>query len=155
MRSRSHEALGSLPADTVTGYFFSACCTLETGKVAHVIDGDTIVLVNGDSVRYIGIDAPELTPQPEPFAREALLANRALVEGKTITMEKDVSERDQCGRLLRYVYIENIFINGELVRRGFARSKAYPPDTSAQKHLNEPEYSAQGTKRGLWAEPTP
>ncbi len=75
--------------------------------MAQVIDGDTIVIEGGHHVRYIGIDASE---RDEPLYREAKEANGALVKGKTVRLERDVSDRDRYGRLLRYVYedIRNI-----------------------------------------------
>ena len=81
-------------------------CSQEAGftaKVQRVIDGDTIELENGETVRYIGIDTPE-TKHPEKgieyYGQEAYLANKNLVEGKTVRLEFDVKERDKYGRLL-------------------------------------------------------
>jgi len=78
-------------------------------KVIRVIDGDTIeVGIQGSlyKVRYIGIDTPEVVHPPEPaeyFSKEASEKNRELVDGRTVRLEKDVSETDEHGRLLRYV----------------------------------------------------
>ena len=131
---------------------FPACVPpLETATVTDVIDGDTIRIDTGQLVRYIGIDAPEMSPNAERFGKEAWSLNAALVSGKEVTLERDVSDTDQHGRLLRYVYVENIFVNGELVRLGLARAKAYPPDTENQKHLERLQTVAQETGRGMWA----
>src|SRR3990172_11152403 len=85
-------------------------------QVLRVIDGDTIeVSLNGRSytVRYIGIDTPE-TVDPnrpvQPFGPEASLKNKELVSGKTVRLEKDVSETDRYGRLLRFVYVGDLFV---------------------------------------------
>ena len=59
-------------------------------------------------MRYIGIDTPEMG---EAFGLEAWQANRELVEGKVVYLERDVSETDKYGRLLRYVYADDIFVN--------------------------------------------
>jgi len=99
---------------------------LATATVTQVIDGDTIVIDTGQRVRYIGIDAPEIYPEAERFGQEAWSLNSALVAGKEVTLERDVSDTDQYGRLLRYVYADNLFVNGEVVRRGLARARAYP-----------------------------
>ena len=128
----------------------TGCPPLEKATVARVIDGDTIVLESGEKVRYIGIDAPELTPNPEPHAGEATSINRSLVEGKEIIMQRDVTDRDSFGRLLRYVYVGDLFINGEMVRLGMARSVEYPPDTKYQVFLNEMELGARTVQRGIW-----
>jgi endonuclease YncB( thermonuclease family) len=91
--------------------------------VTRVIDGDTIdVNINGvvQRVRYIGIDTPEYTSTKEYYGAEATAKNRSLVEGRTVTLVKDVSETDRYDRLLRYVLVGNVFVNYELVRLGFA-----------------------------------
>ena len=121
-------------------------------RVVRVIDGDTIEIEGGERVRYIGIDTPEVYPDLEAFGREACQANRQLVEGKTVRLEKDVSETDRYGRLLRYVWVDNTMVNAELVRQGLARAKAYPPDTRYQKYLDQAEAEAREADRGMWAE---
>ncbi len=124
----------------------------DTALVTQVIDGDTIVIEGGYRVRYIGIDTPEIHDGVEPFGTEALEANRQLVEGKVVRLERDVSQTDKYGRLLRYVYADGIFINGELVRLGLAEAKAYPPDTRYQEELEQLEKEAREGGRGMWAE---
>ena len=124
---------------------------LTTATVTKVIDGDTIIIGTGQTVRYIGIDAPEVHPEREDYGFEAWQLNRELVEGKEIVLEKDVSETDKYGRLLRYVYVGNLFVNGEMVRLGWAEAKAYPPDMKNQRHLDGLESVARETGRGMWA----
>jgi len=102
-------------------------------------------------VRYIGIDTPEIYPQLEPFGREAWQANRKLVEGREVRLERDMSETDKYGRLLRYVYVDGVFVNAELVKQGLARAKAYPPDTKYQDYLEKMETEAREAGRGMWA----
>ncbi len=123
----------------------------DTATVTRVIDGDTITIEGGYRVRYIGIDAPETYPDLEAFGIEAREANRKLVEGKEVRLERDVSETDKYGRLLRYVWVDDILVEAELVRLGLARSKAYPPDTKYQDLLEEMEAEARGAGRGMWA----
>ena len=123
----------------------------ETAEVSQVIDGDTIVIEGGFHVRYIGIDTPEVHPQLEAYGMEALQANRELVEGKEVRLERDVSETDKYGRLLRYVYVNGILVNAELVRQGLAYARAYPPDTKYQDYLEELETEAREAGRGMWA----
>ncbi len=102
-------------------------------------------------MRYIGINAPEIHPDLEAFGIEAREANRKLVEGKEVRLERDVSETDKYGRLLRYVYVDDIFVNAELVRQGLARSNAYPPDTKYQDYLEQMQAEAREASRGMWA----
>jgi len=123
----------------------------DTARVTQVIDGDTITIEGGYRVRYIGIDAPEVYPQVKAYGIEAWQANRKLVEGKEVRLERDVSETDRYGRLLRYVYVDDIFVNAELVRQGLARAKAYPPDTRYQDYLEQMETEAREAGRGMWA----
>ncbi len=109
----------------------------QTGFVTAIIDGDTIyVQIDGIeySVRYIGIDAPELDDR-EPLAEEAKQLNASLVDGKTVTLVRDVSNTDIYGRLLRYVLVEDVFVNYELVSEGLAAVKAYYPDISCHETL--------------------
>jgi len=102
--------------------------------VVRVVDGDTIVVVVDGveyRVRYIGIDTPETVHPSEPvecFGREASQRNRSLVEGKAVVLEKDVSETDQYGRLLRHVWVEGEMVNAALVGEGYAQVSTYPPD---------------------------
>jgi len=122
-----------------------------TAMVIQVIDGDTIIIDGGYRVRYIGIDTPEIYPETEAFGIEAWQANCELVEGKEVRLEKDVSETDKYGRLLRYVYVDDVLVNAELVKQGLAWAKAYPPDTRYQDYLEEMEAEARSAGRGMWA----
>ena len=123
----------------------------ETATVTRIIDGDTIIIDTGHRVRYIGIDTPEVYPEKEALGMEAWQANRRLVEGKKVRLERDVSETDKYGRLLRYLFVGDVFINAELVRQGLAEAKAYPPDTKYQDYLEQMEAEARETGRGIWA----
>jgi micrococcal nuclease len=123
-------------------------------KVSRVVDGDTIQLENGERLRYIGIDTPELYDPRKPvqcFAAEASKKNKELVEGKMVKFNKDVAERDKYGRLLGYVYLEDgKFVNLEMVKQGYAFSYPYPPDISKQEQFNQAEKIARENKLGLW-----
>jgi len=122
-----------------------------TVKVIEVIDGDTITIEGGYRVRYIGIDTPEIHPHLEAYGIEAWQANLGLVGGKRVHLERDVSETDRYGRLLRYVYVDSVFVNAELVKMGLARARAYPPDTRYQDYLEKLEAEARDAGRGMWA----
>lgn len=123
-------------------------------KVIKVIDGDTIELEGGIKLRYIGINTPE-TVDPrrgvQCFGKEASARNKSLVEGMTVGLEKDISEIDRYGRILRYVYVGNIMINEQLVREGYASATAYPPDVKHQNILERAEEQAKAERLGLWS----
>lgn len=121
--------------------------------VARAIDGDTIELSTGQRVRYIGIDTPEsVDPRTlvQCFGVEAAQANRDLVQGQVVRLEKDVSETDRYGRLLRYVWVGETLVNDYLVRNGYARSSSYPPDIKYQEIFRKSEAQAQAGNLGMW-----
>ena len=123
-------------------------------KVTRVIDGDTIEIEGNIKVRYIGINTPETVDPRKPvecFGTEASNKNKTLVEGKLVKLEKDVSETDKYGRLLRYVYVGDIFVNDYLVKNGFAFASSFPPDIKHQDQFSNSQKEAQSSKLGLWA----
>lgn len=127
---------------------------VEEHEVVLVEDGDTFKLDNGETVRYIGIDTPEITiiEHPQCFGNEATEANRAMIEGKTIKLKRDIKNRDIYGRLLRYVYVDNKFINEELIKNGYARLMTVYPNVSFSREFKMAEKNAQKNKIGLWSE---
>ena len=116
--------------------------------VTGVVDGDTIVLDSGETVRYIGIDTPEVD---ECYGSEATEMNRQLVEGKTAILISDVEERDRYDRLLRYVVVDGRFVNAELVRLGYARSESYGANVMFQQVLTIFERYAYESGAGMWS----
>jgi micrococcal nuclease len=146
-----------------------------TGKtteasVVRVVDGDTIVVAYGGEqykVRYIGMNTPETVDPSSPIefmGPEASAANKVLVAGKTVVLEKDVSETDRYDRLLRYVWLTDgadwTLVNLELIKEGFASVSTFPPDVKYVDVYLAAERDAQATAVGLWgeapiAEPTP
>jgi micrococcal nuclease len=124
-------------------------------RVTRIVDGDTIeVEISGGiyRLRYIGIDCPEPGQQGWYEASEA---NRQLMEGQIVWLERDVSETDQYGRLLRYIYLGDLFVNAELVRLGYAVALTYPPDVRYADLFAQLEQEARAAERGLWAPPPP
>jgi micrococcal nuclease len=124
-----------------------------TGTVKRVIDGDTIELTNGEIIRYIGMNAPEIeSPETKPqcFGEEAKNANRKLVEGKKVEMVRDVEDRDVYGRSLRYVFVNGIFVNEELTRLGYAFTLTILPNNHFVTVFKKAESDAKNQKLGLW-----
>lgn len=129
--------------------------------VVRSVDGDTLEIEGGRKVRYIGINTPE-TSHPikgvQCFGKQAAEKNKRLVEGKKVWLEKDVSETDKYGRLLRYVWIPSTssgqveLVNEVLVKEGFAFSYPYPPDIKYQERFRKAEIEARKSNRGLWGQ---
>lgn len=124
-------------------------------RVSRVIDGDTIVLETGERVRYIGIDTPETVDPRRPagcMGKEAAEKNREFVDQKEVRLEKDISETDSFGRLLRYVWIGDTMVNELLVRQGFAAVSTFPPDIAYQDRFVRAQQEAQEEGIGLWSD---
>jgi len=126
-----------------------------SGVVAGVVDGDTITVqigVQKFTVRYIGIDTPETNVQPpERMGPEATARNRELVSGKRVTLISDpeVGNTDRYDRLLRFIVVDEVFVNATLVREGLARYYASP--NACGKLFFALENEARSAKAGLWA----
>jgi micrococcal nuclease len=119
----------------------------DTVAVVEVIDGDTIVVEGGYHVRYIGMDSPEID---EFYYSEAKQMNAQLLDGKKVRLEKDITDKDKYGRLLRYVFVGDVFVNAEMVRQGCAWAMVYPPDIKYMVYLEAMEKEARQLKRGFW-----
>jgi len=130
-----------------------------------VIDGDTIeVEMRGETykVRLIGINTPESTTRIESYGKEASNFTKSQLLGKKVYLEKDVSETDKYGRLLRYVWlkkpseptdseIRTKMFNAILVLEGYAQAATYPPDVKYAEYFAKYEAEARENNRGLWA----
>ena len=145
-----------LPAPDVADYGGQA--TSSGILVTEVVDGDTIIVEGGITVRFLGIDTPETKDPRRPvgcFGKEASSETKRLLEGQMVILEKDISETDKYGRLLRYVYLpmdgdKRLFVQDYLVRTGFATVLTYPPDVKYNEVLREAETVARESKKGLW-----
>jgi len=115
--------------------------------VKEVVDGDTIVLSDGSRVRLTGINTPEYGMY---FFEEAKEVLEAIVLGREVILEKDITDKDKYGRLLKYVYTGDLFVNLEMVKRGFANAYTYPPDVKYTERFLEAERYARENNLGLW-----
>jgi micrococcal nuclease len=133
----------------------AAAGSLE-GTVVRVVDGDTIHVRLADrveKVRYIGVNTPEVHhPRrgEESGGRAALALNRALVDGRKVRLETDVQSRDRYGRLLAYVWVADVMVNAELLRRGYAQVMTVPPNVRHQALFVKLQREAREAARGLW-----
>jgi len=136
--------------------------------VKRVVDGDTLVLENGERVRLIGIDTPELH-ESNKLQRDAARSKqdvntikemgqaayeftKKLVEGKKVSLEFDVEKYDRYDRLLAYVYLnkDNTFVNAEIVKQGYASLMTYPPNVKYVDLFTKLYREARQNQRGLW-----
>lgn len=120
----------------------------ETAVVDYVVDGDTIevqIAGVGYRVRYVGVNTPE---RDEVCYQDAVNANRALVDGQTVTLVRDQSNTDRFGRLLRFVYVGELFVNATLVNQGVAEAVVYNPDNTLADYLQGLERVAASAGRG-------
>jgi len=126
----------------------------STEKVVRIIDGDTFEIEGGIKVRLIGVDTPEMKNKNKTidcFAQEAKQKMEKLLNGREVVLEKDVSETDRYGRLLRYVYLGDEMINDTLVRDGYAKIATFPPDVKFKDQFLASERLAREAKSGLWS----
>lgn len=126
-------------------------------KVTRVVDGDTIIIdYNGkeERVRLIGVDTPEsVHPNAEKnteFGKTASNFTKQYLENKYVKIELDVQERDKYGRLLAYVYLDDIMYNKTLLQKGYAKIATYPPNVKYVNDFTEIQKEAQNNKKGLW-----
>ncbi len=150
----------------------SSTCTFEAAKVTRVIDGDTIEIDRGKGVeklRFILVDSPETKDprkQVEYYGKEASKFTTKWLEGRTIYLEKDVSETDKYGRLLRYVWlvkpgtdnpteeeITSFMFNSYLLRDGYAVVAQFPPDIKYVEIFKTFETYAREKNLGLYGVP--
>jgi micrococcal nuclease len=132
------------------------------GGVAHVVrvvDGDTILVsLDGrqERVRYIGVDTPETVKPNTPvecYGKKASAFDHRLVDGRDVRLRFDVERRDRYGRLLAYVYRvgDGLFVNAELVRRGYATTLTIPPNVAHAARFRALAAAARAAGRGLWS----
>jgi len=139
---------------------------LTKATVIRTIDGDTIEVELEDGteakIRMIGVDTPESTIQHEPYGEEASNFTKERLEGKEIYLEKDVSDTDKYGRLLRYVWLEppkkisedeirTKMFNAILLLEGYAQVATYPPDVKYVNYFTTFQEEARNADKGLWA----
>jgi micrococcal nuclease len=119
--------------------------------VKKVIDGDTIVLSNGERARLIGVETPETKHPYKPveyFGKEAYRFTKKMVEGKRVKLKFDWQDRDRYGRLLAYVYLlDGTFLNAEIIKQGYGFAYTKYPFKYLDE-FREYEREARENKRG-------
>lgn len=133
---------------------------VSTYKVTEIVDGDTLKIdYDGveERVRLIGLDTPELNQSggaKECFASEAKNKLKELAEAKEVKIEFDQSqgERDKYNRLLLYIWADDIFINEELIKQGYALEYTYDEAYQYQSQFQTAEDQAEQEELGLWGQ---
>jgi micrococcal nuclease len=119
----------------------------QTLHCVIVLDGDTIELNNGETVRLIGIDAPELSEPGGDVARDYL---SCLVLGKELVLVTRGEDKDAYDRLLRYVYVDTVCINEEMVKNGYSEVRYLSENDPNREYYIQLEIEAETKKAGLW-----
>lgn len=125
--------------------------------VAAVVSGDTVVLSNGETVKYLGVQAPALPPEaerPEPLAEEARRFNEDLVKGKNIALQFERGViRDEEGFLWAYVYADGEMVNAKMIEEGYARVMKKPRPRRHDVLFLQLQDNALHKGAGIWALP--
>jgi endonuclease YncB( thermonuclease family) len=125
----------------------------ELARVVEIVDGDDIIVTlygRREEVHYIGTDTPDASDKA--YEAESTVENRQLVGGRTVTLVRDGANRDEYGRLRRYIFAGETFVNNELVAKGYAWANEPPPDYACADTLLLAEQSAIDLSLGMWAQ---
>lgn len=126
-------------------------------SVTRIVDGDTIEVSGGQTIRLIGIDTPETKHPSRPVecfgAQATQHATELMGPGTSVRLVYDVERTDRYGRTLAYVHrvSDALFVNLEMVRDGFAVTATYPPNVAHVETFRAAEREARSANRGLWA----
>lgn len=137
----------------------AASVQAESATVTHVYDGDTMKLQNGNHVRLLGINAPEVShsigngrrSKTQPYGAAARNRLAELVQGKTVRLETDREARDHYNRILAYVYLpDGTLINEAMIKGGLAYCLPRHPNTRHAEKLLEAQQRAMKLGKGIW-----
>lgn len=132
---------------------FSGISSAGQFRVIQVLDGDTIILENGERVRLIGVDTTEKSHPLKPveyFSEEATQFTKQLLEGKEVRLEYDKEKRGKYGRLLAYIYLmDGTLVNAEIIKQGYGFAYTKYPFKFIDSFVSL-EKEAENKKRGYW-----
>lgn len=128
----------------------------EWARVARIFDGDTLRLTDGRVIRFIGINAPELSHDGHPVQPLAQQAKQDLAsmlpEGSRVGLRFDAQRYGPHRRVLAHVFdSRQRNVSAELLRRGDAFAVAIAPNLWQSSCYFQQERSAREEKRGVWA----
>ena len=143
----------------VAGWVVASTAGLESGgaaRVTEVIDGDTVMLDTGKQVRLVGIQAPKLPlGRPDfaawPLADKAKAALESLSLGRRVTLAYGGQPIDRYGRLLAHLHHGDLWLQGELLRRGLARVYSFRDNRALVAAMLALEREARAARRGIWS----
>lgn len=126
--------------------------TAETAVVTRIIDGDTVELDTGETIRYLMVNTPETTGgKNECYGQNAVTFNTDLVLNKTVELTYDVERTDRFGRTLAWVTVNGQEVNTLLIERGFGCLLYIPPNGAGRRdEFKALQDAAKAAKRGLW-----
>jgi len=138
-------------AEITTKIPFAEDIENNTIQVTEVVDGDTFYLENGDKVRMLGINTPE---SGRPYSEEATEFLTNMILGKEVNLVNDSKngDSDSYGRLLAHVYVDDTFVNYEIIKAGFAFWYPYTSGTDFDSEYEEAQNYASNNMVGLWTE---
>jgi len=122
-----------------------------TIKVVKIISPDTIQLSEGRKLKFSGIAFPEELAGNSELKNRVIKYQRDLLEGKTVQVLFDQKKIDDKGRLLGLVFLgTDVFVNADLVLKGYARAKPEPPNYEYQVLYQRLEDYAKAHRYGIW-----
>jgi micrococcal nuclease len=128
----------------------AGACSTQVVRVVY--DGDTLGLEDGTRVRLVGVDAPEVDSpysHEEPFGRESREFMRSLVLGKRVRVSVCDPPLDRYGRTLAYVYVDDVLVNGRIIREGWAMAYRRFPHPMRDLFITY-EMEAKARRLGMW-----
>jgi len=153
MKPSGRKSLKTLIVTLLAILLSVSCSNSQNLKCTRVIDGNTIALNNGETVRLIGVDTPETKHPRKPveyYGKEASAFTKKMVEGKQVKLEYDWQSKDKYGRTLAYVYLtDGTFLNAEIIKQGYGHAYTQFPFKYLEQFRQYEREAKEGT-RGLW-----
>lgn len=126
----------------------------DQGVVEHVTDGDTVRMQNGDKVRFIGVNAPELGHgkfKDEPFAKQARLLVAREIKGRQVLLKSGDRAKDRYGRVLAQIFTQDGNDVGlQLIQKGLAFVVAVDKGFGYLPDYLKAETKAKVARKGIW-----
>jgi len=148
----------TLPAPALSGEPATAQ-KADRGRVTEIVDGDTVILADGRSVRLVGIQAPKLSLgrhnfKDWPLSDEAKTALEEMTGGEKVVITFTGAEIDRHGRVLAHLHMEDgRWIQGHMLRTGLARAYSFADNRGWAAEMLTLEREARAEGRGIWAHP--
>jgi endonuclease YncB( thermonuclease family) len=123
-----------------------------TAVITRVVDGDTVELDNGKTVRLIGIDTPEVYGGTECGGAQASAYMERIASGRRVSVRTDPTQDtyDRYGRLLAYLDAGGTDLGEAVLRAGWARVYVYDQPFRRLSAYRRAGRSARGGDRGIW-----